>query len=170
MPWFVPLALAAAQAAPAAAPPPPCSAPEYRQMDFWVGEWDGEFDLPGGAKGHVTNRITKDEFGRCVVAEHFEAATGPGASFSTWDPYRRQWVQTWVDASGGYITLAGGAVAGQPYRFELKTIEPRGPRQLHFRMIWADVTPDSFTWRWQARQPDGSYADAWVIRYRRHKA
>ena len=166
MPWSAALALAAAQA-PAAPQPPPCSGPEYRQMDFWVGEWNGVFPLPGGGEGHATNRITKDEFGSCVIAEHFQTATGPGASFSTWDPYRKQWVQTWVDASGGYITLAGGPVAGQPHSFELKTLEPRGPKQLRFRMIWEDVKPDSFTWRWQALQPDGSYKDAWVIRYTR---
>jgi hypothetical protein len=36
-------------------------------------------------------------------------------------------------------------------------------------MIWQDVKPDSFTWRWQARKPDGSWADNWVIHYTRRK-
>jgi hypothetical protein len=36
-------------------------------------------------------------------------------------------------------------------------------------MIWQDVTPDSLTWRWQQRQPDGTYVDAWVIDYKRRK-
>jgi hypothetical protein len=30
----------AAQRAPAVAPPNPCAAPEQRQLEFWVGEWD----------------------------------------------------------------------------------------------------------------------------------
>lgn len=169
MPWSVPLALAAAQAAPIVVPPapPPCSSSEYRQMDFWVGEWEGEFDLPGGGKGHATNRITNNEFGRCVIAEHFTAPTGSGASFGTWDRVGRRWVQTWVDVFGAYITLAGGPVARGPTRFELRTTEPIGANHAHYRMIWEDVKADSFTWRWQARQDDGGYRDAWVIRYRR---
>ena len=34
-------------------------------------------------------------------------------------------------------------------------------------MIWQDVTPDALVWRWQQRQDDGSYTDAWVINYKR---
>lgn len=167
------VALALAVAAPASPPPPPppCSGPEYRALDFWVGDWDAEFALPGGKTGHAVNRITRDEFGACVISEHFvQADIGfVGASRSTWDPYKNKWVQTWVDNGGGYITLAGGPVEGQPHSFELLTLDPRGPRQVHSRMIWQDVKPDSFTWRWQARQADGSYTDSWVIKYKRRK-
>lgn len=46
-------------------PPPPCSAAEYSQLDFWVGDWDAEFALPGGKAGHAVNRITRDEYGDC---------------------------------------------------------------------------------------------------------
>ena len=92
-----------------------------------------------------------------------------GASFSMYDPQKKKWVQTWVDNGGAYIALVGGPVQGRPYSFELVTVEPKGPRQVYSRMIWQDVKPDSFTWRWQAKQADGSWADSWVIRYRRRK-
>jgi len=170
------IALAVAAAAPVMIPPPPppppaCSAAEYRQLDFWVGDWDAEFALPGGKTGHAVNRITRDEYGDCVIAEHFvQADIGYlGASFSMYDPARKKWVQTWVDNGGGYITLIGGPVQGQPYSFELVTVEPKGPKQTWSRMIWQDVKPDSFTWRWQAKQVDGSWADSWVIRYKKRK-
>jgi hypothetical protein len=166
------IALALAASAQATPPPPPaCSTAEYRQLDFWVGDWDAEFALPGGKTGHATNRITRDEFGDCVISEHFSQPDigFVGASFSTFDRLKKKWVQTWVDNGGGYITLIGGPVEGQPHSFELVTVEPRGPNPVHSRMIWQDVKPDSFTWRWQARQGDGSYADSWVIRYKRRK-
>ncbi|MEO7826370.1 MAG: hypothetical protein ABIR60_04445, partial [Allosphingosinicella sp.] len=149
------IAALAAVAAPAP-PPPPCSGPEYRAMDFWVGEWDAEFALPGGKTGHAVNRITRNEFGDCVISEHFEQADigYVGASHSIFDPAEKKWVQTWVDSGGGYITLAGGPVQSQPWSFELVTLEPKGPKQVHMRMIWQDVKADSFTWRWQARQAD----------------
>ena len=152
-------------------PPPPCSTAEYRQLDFWVGDWDAEFALPGGKTGHAVNRITRNEYGDCVIAEHFEQADigYVGASHSTYDPARKKWVQTWVDNGGAYITLVGGPVEGKDYSFELVTVEPNGPKQTWSRMIWQDVKPDSFTWRWQARQADGSWADSWVIKYTRRK-
>jgi hypothetical protein len=169
---------AAAQAAQTGAAPPapmpspapmPCLSPQYRQMDFWVGDWELSFRKADGTTGRATNRITRDEYGPCVIVEHFEQAdiNYVGTSLSTYDLLKGQWVQTWVDSRGGYITLAGGAVEGKKHRFQLDTIEPRGPRQQRFRMIWDDVKANSLTWRWQKLQPDGSYADAWVIHYKR---
>ncbi len=170
---FAPLLLIAAAASPPAPPPPPppCSAPEYRAMDFWVGDWDLSFDQGNGRTGHAVNHITRDEFGPCVISEHFEQADifYVGTSHSTYDRLRKQWMQTWVDSQGSYLTLAGGPVAGQPWSFELATTEPRGPAGNNFRMIWQDVKPDSLTWRWQQRQTDGSFTDSWVIHYRRRK-
>ncbi|MGZ8285701.1 MAG: DUF1579 family protein [Allosphingosinicella sp.] len=164
-------ATAAPPAPPATPPPPACSTPEYRAMDFWVGEWDLSFDAGGGKKGKAVNRITRDELGSCFVTEHFNQAdiAYAGLSHSTYDQAREQWVQTWVDNGGGYITLAGGPVAGKPYSFELKTVEPRGAAGKHYRMIWQDVKPDSLTWRWQQLQDDGGYTDSWVIDYKRRK-
>jgi hypothetical protein len=140
-------------------------------MDFWVGDWDLTFDQGNGQVGHAVNRITKDEFGSCVVSEHFEQAdiAYVGASHGSYDRARKQWVQTWVDSQGAYITLAGGPVEGQPWSFALETNEQAGSGRPHSRMIWQDVKPDSLTWRWQQRQPDGSYRDSWVLRYQRRK-
>jgi hypothetical protein len=169
------IALALAAAAPATPPPPPpppaCSTAEYRQLDFWVGDWDAEFALPGGQTGRAVNRITRDEYGDCVIAEHFEQADigYVGASHSMYDPARKKWVQTWVDNGGAYITLIGGPVEGREHSFELVTVDPKGPKQVHSRMIWQEVKPDSFTWRWQGQTADGSWADSWVIRYTRRK-
>src|SRR5262245_53312618 len=78
------------------APPSACSRPEYRQFDFWIGDWD-VYDPKGALAGR--NVVTR-EFGGCVLQEHWTAA-GPmaqtGSSFNTWSPARQQWHQTWVD-------------------------------------------------------------------------
>ena len=140
-------------------------------MDFWVGEWDLSFALANGTTARATNRITKEEFGSCVIAEHFEQADigFVGASFSSYDRFKKKWVQTWVDNQGGYVTLAGGPIESGGHSFQLDTVDPRGAAQRHYRMIWQDVTSDSLTWRWQQLQPDGTYVDAWVINYKRRK-
>jgi hypothetical protein len=173
---FTSPALAQTAPPPATPPTPPCSAPEYRQLDFWVGEWDLEFTNPDGTIGRAENRITTDEQGDCVISEHFrQPGGGPGgsdytgASYSIYDAQTRSWRQLWVDNGGGMFDLRGGPVSGERHVFALTTIEPRGPNQLTMRMIWEDVTADSLVWRWQARQPDGGWQDRWVLRYRRRR-
>src|SRR5688500_17570324 len=108
--------LAAQSPAPAppavAAGPPPCTAPEYRQFDFWVGHWDVK-DPSGSTVG--TNRITR-EYGHCVLQEHWEAR-GPrkqiGSSFNTYSPTLKTWHQTWVDSTGGFLLLDGTFAEGK---------------------------------------------------------
>jgi hypothetical protein len=86
--------------------PPACADPEYRQFDFWIGDWD-VYDPKGGLKGR--NVVTR-EFGGCVLQEHWTAG-GPiaqtGSSFNTWSPARKRWHQTWVDSTGGFLLLDG---------------------------------------------------------------
>ena len=162
---------ARAQNAPTAGP---CSGPEFRQLDFWVGDWDLEFTQQDGSTVKATNRITKDEYGACVISEHFVLAGGGqggadfiGGSYSTYDAQTKTWRQMWVDNAGGLFDLRGGPVSGQKHTFELTNIEPRGPNQATLRMIWEDVTANRLTWRWQSRNQDGTWTDRWVLRYKR---
>ena len=148
--------------------PAPCSSPEYRQLDFWVGNWALEFDRADGTVGTATNRITKDEYGPCAIVERFEMPGGyKGTSYSIYDRETKQWRQMWVDNNGGNFTLVGGPAEGADHAFELRTVGPRGPEQSMRRMIWEDVEDDRLTWRWQSLQPDGSWKDQWVLRYER---
>ena len=173
-------ALTALPSAAAAQTPvaPPCSAPEYRQLDFWVGEWDLEFDqAPGQPVGRATNTITREEFGACVIVERFVQPGGAagggdyiGTSYSMWDAQTRQWRQMWVDNGGSVFVLTGGPVTGEDHVFQFTTTEPRGGQTPTIRrMIWQDVTADSLVWRWQSRQADGSWSDLWVLNYTRRK-
>jgi hypothetical protein len=146
----------------------PCQGPEYRALDFWVGEWIAEWELQGG-KGTGTNRITRDEYGDCVITERFRSDDGSldGVSISTYRPGTRQWRQTWMDDQGGHFDLFGGPASGTDYAFAIENKRPveTAPFQ---RMIFQDVKPDSFTWRWQSRaKAEDQWSDSWVIRYRR---
>jgi len=159
-----------------APPPAPCSTPEYRQLDFWVGDWELEFTAADGSLGRATNRITV-EHGGCVIAERFVQPGGrpdgsdyTGTSSSIYDAQTTSWRQMWVDNGGAVFDLRGGPVVGERHVFELVNIEPRGPAGATLRMIWEDVTKDGLTWRWQARADDGSWSDRWVLRYRRKAA
>src|SRR6185436_7703706 len=82
----------------------PCgNAPEYRQLDFWLGEWDVE---QGGRKiARSSIQLILDE---CVVFENYEAAVGyRGKSFSVWSSALKRWEQYYTDSSGATTFFTG---------------------------------------------------------------
>jgi hypothetical protein len=92
-----------AQSSPQAASP--CSFPEYRQFDFWLGDWDA-FDATTNAKDSRV-RITRILDG-CVVHEDYQSVDGhKGESFSIYDASRKVWHQTWVTNRGRLLIVEG---------------------------------------------------------------
>jgi len=79
-----------------------CSAAEYHQFDFWIGEWDVH-TADGKLAG--TNRIER-EYDGCVVHERYVGARGySGESLNTYDSGRKVWHQTWVDNQSTLLLL-----------------------------------------------------------------
>lgn len=100
-------------------PDSPCSTPEARQLDFWLGEWELTWpaEQMGGAQGDLgrgRNSITR-LFDDCVIEENFmtDDASYRGHSVSVYGVSAGVWRQTWVDSAGGYLWLTGGEVDGQ---------------------------------------------------------
>jgi len=149
-------------------PPPPCSSEEFRQLDFWVGDWNAEWDNGDGTTGTGENHITRDEFGDCVIYERFSTDGFLGMSVSTYHVGPNVWRQSWIDNSGGYFALVGGP-AGEDDDFDFLIENTRILETAPYRrMIWEDVTEDSFVWRWQGRtDATEDWADLWVINYSR---
>lgn len=147
---------------------PPCSTPEFRQLDFWVGVWDARWEASQGIPaGTGTNTITR-AYGNCVIQEDFDGGPSTGGlighSVSTYHAPAQQWRQTWVDNQGGYFALSGGRV-GDIFILTSYRINTNTPVQ---RMVFSDITENSFTWRWQASADAGAtWTDSWVIHYTR---
>ena len=163
------MALAAPLHGQSPGPPSACKAAEFRTLDFWVGDWVAE-DQEGRRIG--TNRITRDEYGECVITEHFRTDDGSmvGHSVSIYVPALKQWRQNWVDNQGSYFDLVGGPVSSGDYQFVFENKRPAeaGP---YLRMIFQDVKPERFTWRWQKRaKAEDPWSDSWVIQYRKRIA
>lgn len=74
-------------------PAAPCGAPEFRQFDFFAGDWD-TYDVDSAAKIVARNRVTII-LGGCVLHEVYEGSDGlRGESYSIYDAARRVWHQT----------------------------------------------------------------------------
>jgi uncharacterized protein DUF1579 len=96
---------------PAAPQPKPfdCSAPEHRQFDFWVGEWDvvpnpetRPANAPPQAGRKPATNIIEKAHRDCVIVENWDDGLGgTGQSFNVYDRVKQRWQQTWVDSNGG---------------------------------------------------------------------
>lgn len=89
-----------------AAKPVPCAAPEFRQFDFWVGDWDVASAKDGVHRG--TSHVSR-EMGDCVVWENWASAGNPyfGKSYNTYNVNLKRWEQYWVDNAAGVIFFHG---------------------------------------------------------------
>jgi len=92
----------------AAAALPDCTAaPEYHQLDFWIGDWDTfESDTPSGPS-EARTRVDAIA-GGCAIHELYEQTDGLiGDSILSYDPVGRHWQQTWVTNRGSIMVIVG---------------------------------------------------------------
>lgn len=119
-----------------------CTAPEYRQFDFWLGDW--QVHRKDGSVAGI-NRVTQ-EYDGCVLHEHYATGRGySGESLNTYDSSRKIWHQTWVDDSGLLLTLEGH-LQGKNMVLEGESIQSGASSKQ--RITW---TPN----------PDGSVRQLW---------
>lgn len=113
-----------------------CSAPEYRQFDFWLGDWD-VFDYAGPAAEVARVQVERLLDG-CVVREQYaDQESFRGQSLSIYDATRRVWHQTWVTNRGRLLVIEGSFRAGEMV-LEGSDLAPDG-RERHIRGTWKAV-------------------------------
>ncbi len=158
----------AAETAQSQVAPQPCQDAEYRQLDFWVGEWDLSWTQADGSEGKGSNSITRSPYGDCVITENFDGSptlSFKGMSVSTYFKPAGMWRQAWVDDQGGFFSLHGGPQDDGRFVLNLDRVNEAAP---HLRMVWEDISDDSLVWRWQGKaDAEADWADRWVINYKR---
>ena len=146
-------AAARAQTAPPAPPPPACQTAEYRQFDFWLGEW--EVFLPNGKKAG-DSRIESIAAG-CALLENWSGNGGfSGKSVNMYDRSDQRWHQSWVDSSGSRLDLAG-ALADK--RMVLSSAAKAGPVQ---RIAWSVNDDGSVRQLWESSSDEGK---TWTVQF-----
>lgn len=148
--------------------PTGCTAPEARQFDFWLGEWDVS---PSGSTSGATiaeSSVTLHDQG-CVILENWRPfGGGHGHSINGYDATDGKWRQTWIDANGQRSEFAGVLDAQGVLRLEVlgaaQAGQAPGRRHMNFQRI-----DENTVRQWGDLQPEGG-GDAvieWDFTYRR---
>lgn len=130
--------------------PQPCSSPEARQFDFWLGSWN-VFQPDGKQAG--TNDITA-VYG-CVLHESWKGRGGyEGQSFNRYDAERGVWHQTWVDSSGGILMLEGAFKDGVMTLTDATLPGKKDPQKLN-EIAWSKNADGSVRQLWRTSDDGG---------------
>jgi hypothetical protein len=133
--------------------PPSCAASEYRQFDFWIGEW--VVHNPKGAQVGAS-RIEQIENG-CAILEQWMNARGvTGRSINVYRPASRTWVQAWAGSDGATLVLEGTfdgrkmLLTGESLGSKGERLQNRVTWSLHeavkVRQFWEQSTDGGKTW------------------------
>ena len=151
-----------------APPPNPCLAPEQKQLEFWVGDWDLTWpSQKAGETVHGSNSINRIMDG-CVVQESFSSPTANyhGTSLSIFDTTDSKWKQTWVDSGGAYLDFVGEFKDGQMILGREAT-GPNGAKSLQ-RMVFKNISANEFDWSWESSKDNGkTWQVNWPSHYKR---
>jgi hypothetical protein len=152
-----------AQESGSAPSPRGCTAPEHRQFDFWIGDWD--VSNPAG-KPVGRNRIELI-LGGCALRETWTGAGGSsGTSTNAWDRQRKRWHQAWVDNDGLVLRLEGGFADGKMV-LSGETLDSSGTAVLN-RITWQETGPGAVRQLWEVSSDGGkTWAVVFDGRYRK---
>ena len=132
--------------------PGSCSSPEYRQFDFWVGDWN----VTSNGEPAGTNSIHPIH-GSCALQENWQGAGEggiSGTSFNIYDRVTGKWHQTWVDSSGTLLQLDGGLVDKVMILSGRRPTADGKGTAIH-RISWTPNPDGSVRQLWQVSQDDG---------------
>ncbi len=150
----------------------PCSAPVYRQFDFWLGEWEA-FGKNEQKAGDSKISLILDS---CIILEEWTSASVnqglryAGKSFNTYNAATRQWQQTWVDNAGGSNEYLKGKFennkiiyTSSPFPFSKDTMAIR-------KMTFTNLNPVKLRQHGEISKDNGvSWSTEYDLEYRRKK-
>lgn len=121
-----------------------CSANEYNQFNFWIGEWnvyDNNDKLIG-------ENIIKSMPNACAIQENWTSAKGNslGTSYSYYDASDKKWHQLWID-NKGYVLATEGNFANNTMVLTSKLVQSK-KGDFYNRITWTQNEDGSVTQIW----------------------
>ena len=130
----------------------PCNgSPEFRQFDFWIGEWDAK-NAQGLTVGSSSIQLI---LSNCVIFENWNTPVNSGKSFNVFNRNDKKWYQTWVDDKGNINHYTGTLIDGKMVMVgESPNVTPRTLLRMTFsklpdgsvRQLGESSTDDGKTW------------------------
>jgi tetratricopeptide (TPR) repeat protein len=140
--------------------------PEYRQFDFWVGEWS----VQSGGQEVGTNSVRLIEDG-CIIEENWTSGGGSGQtgkSYNFYNPVTRKWHQSYMGNDGGNWMMDGEYKEGA-LRYEGAIFTPNGNKTL-VHMTFFNLGPDKVRQMAETSSDNGkTWAVTWDAMYIRKK-
>jgi tetratricopeptide (TPR) repeat protein len=139
----------------------PCKyGPEFRQFDFWIGEWSvvtAKGEMPAG---HSRIELS---LGDCVIVENWTSMNSlyAGKSYNVYNTAEKRWEQFWVDNSAGMIHFYGSLKDGVMDFYTQDHTQPDGTsNQRHLRFF--PLGPDKVR---QYSQASADHGKTWTDEY-----
>lgn len=137
--------------APAAKKACACCTLEYRQFDFWLGNWE----TTSNDKLAGTNKIILLQ-DSCIIQENWISAKGnyTGTSYNFYNKDIKKWQQIWVDNQGGNLVLTGELIGNQMIMKSKTLTNPKGEKYTN-RITWTNNEDGSVRQNWEVSSDDG---------------
>ncbi|WP_448212378.1 hypothetical protein [Colwellia sp. MEBiC06753] len=127
-----------------------CSLAEYRQFDFWLGQWT--------VTNHSNNQISQSKISAinngCGILEEYQTPSGyVGKSLNIYDKQRQLWHQTWIDNTGLLLQLEGKFSSGKMVL--TGTTQDAEGNSLLNQISWQQLTDGKVNQVWQVSKDNG---------------
>ena len=130
---------------------------EYKQFDFWVGDWNVHNQQGQQVGTNTIQRITGD----CIILENWTDGIGrTGKSINFYDANKGKWRQTWVSDNGGVSEYEGEYKDGA-MRFMGETVRRNGAKTKQ-RLTFFNLAPDRVRQFAEQSTDDGK---TWTVAY-----
>jgi hypothetical protein len=142
----------------------PCSKPEFRQFDFWIGEWEA-FGIKGQKAGDSKISVILDS---CVILEEWTSAsqqqglTYTGKSFNSFNAGNKQWQQTWVDNTGNTTEFLRGEGSEGKIIYHADKVAGPGGKTFMRRLTFTRLSNDKVRQLGERSDDEGK---TWTVEY-----
>lgn len=133
--------------------PCPCCQPEFRQFDFWLGDW--KTYKPGTDTLLGTNHIVLLQ-DSCIIQENWASANPgyTGTSYNFYNPQTQKWHQTWIDNQGGSLFLSGKLEGKSMVLYSEPLQTPNGKPYTN-RITWTPNANGTVRQHWEVSNDEG---------------
>ncbi|MBL7733642.1 MAG: hypothetical protein JNM88_20900 [Chitinophagaceae bacterium] len=150
----------------------PCSRPEFRQFDFWIGEWEA-YGIKGQKAGDSKISVILDS---CVILEEWTSAGTQqgliysGKSFNSYNAATKQWQQTWTDNTGNTTEFLRGEGGNGKIVYYADKVAGQGGKTFMRRLTFTKLSDDKVR-QFGERSDDGgsTWTTEYDLEYRRKK-